>query len=148
VSVSRIQHPKIMHFPVQPSLFQLLTGAVLCLSTTAVPVSSQDPSPLVSLDYITLKGRTTPSSISTFFNIPYASPPTGPLRFHPPQPPLKYEGVRDATNYGAACMQDPQYFNIPSLVIDEDCLNLNVYAPVSFHGNNTSKEGLPVAVYL
>ena len=65
-----------------------------------------------------------------FKGIPYAQPPIGNLRFQKPKPienqQLKVER-RNASDYGPICMQDPQYFTIPGLVIDEDCLYLNVF---------------------
>ena len=39
--------------------------------------------------------------------IPYAAPPTGPLRWHAPRPPAAWKGDRDATHFGASCMQHP-----------------------------------------
>ena len=37
--------------------------------------------------------------------IPHAAPPVGELRWRPPQPAQKREGVRAANEYGRACMQ-------------------------------------------
>lgn len=69
-----------------------------------------------------------------FLNIPFAAPPVGSLRFAPPAPPLAWSGVRDATKYGPACMQQAvkasppfsqEYFADPPF--SEDCLSLNVW---------------------
>ena len=35
-----------------------------------------------------------------YYQIPYAAPPVGNLRFMPPQPASNWEGVRDGTNWG------------------------------------------------
>ncbi len=71
--------------------------------------------------------------------IPYAEPPVGTLRF---APPVKYEtpwsGVRDATTFGDKCIQDDGSGS-------EDCLYLNVFAPVEDTGED---EGLPVMFWI
>ncbi|MGZ6780517.1 MAG: carboxylesterase/lipase family protein [Mycobacterium sp.] len=64
-----------------------------------------------------------------FAAIPYAAPPTGPLRFRPPAPPLAWNGIRDATNPGPRCIQDPGTDPEFGKQSDEDCLNLNVWTP-------------------
>jgi len=64
-----------------------------------------------------------------FEGIPYAAPPVGPLRWQPPLPRARWEGVRDATKPGLRCIQDTEVdfsFGRPS---GEDCLSLNVWAP-------------------
>jgi para-nitrobenzyl esterase len=69
--------------------------------------------------------------VSTFFGIPYAVPPVGPLRFRPPQPPGPWSGVRSALDMGPACPQlidaDPTENN--GAVMAEDCLTVNVWTP-------------------
>jgi Carboxylesterase family len=54
-----------------------------------------------SLDYGTFKGRVDRKTI-TFYNIPFAAPPIGPLRFKPPMPPLNFtgNGVIDSSKAG------------------------------------------------
>ncbi|WP_284241242.1 carboxylesterase/lipase family protein [Paenibacillus glycanilyticus] len=63
-----------------------------------------------------------------FRGIPYAAAPAGKLRFKPPEPPAKWEGVRDCSQYGSIAHQkyDPNSF-MPELQHSEDCLNLNVW---------------------
>ncbi len=69
--------------------------------------------------------------VEGFRGVPYAAAPVGRLRWRPPQPPARWSGVRDATNFGAACPQ-PQ---VPEMIdgapgrVSEDCLSLNVWAP-------------------
>lgn len=43
--------------------------------------------------------------VRVFKGLPYAAPPVGDLRWKPPQPALKWEGVRAADNFGNSCMQ-------------------------------------------
>jgi para-nitrobenzyl esterase len=69
--------------------------------------------------------------VSTFFDLPYAAPPVGPLRFRPPQAPPSWSGVRSALDMGPACPQliddDPTENN--DAVMAEDCLTVNVWTP-------------------
>ncbi|KAH7124980.1 carboxylesterase [Dactylonectria estremocensis] len=63
--------------------------------------------------------------VSEYLGIPYATPPTGPLRF---QPPVEFNGssVINATDFGFACVQpgDGGQNSVPQ---SEDCLTLNIW---------------------
>jgi para-nitrobenzyl esterase len=74
----------------------------------------------------------------TFRGIPFAKPPVGALRFARPQPEEPWEGVRDARSFGRACIQPVQDLPGP---FSEDCLTLNVFAPLG-------AERAPVMVFL
>ena len=69
--------------------------------------------------------------VQAFLGIPYALPPVGDLRWKPPVPAAKWEGVRKATEFGPRCMQgrvfDDMVFHDPGG--SEDCLSLNVWIP-------------------
>lgn len=73
--------------------------------------------------------------VHSFKGIPYALPPTGAMRWKAPLPMPKWKGVRDAREFGAACIQprgkpDSIYFwSLPKT--SEDCLYLNVWAPAN-----------------
>ncbi|MDI1475118.1 carboxylesterase family protein [Polyangium sp. y55x31] len=62
-----------------------------------------------------------------YLGIPYAAPPTGDLRWKPPELAACWEGVRDASAFGAKCPQIDEKTKAPTG--DEDCLSLNVWAP-------------------
>jgi para-nitrobenzyl esterase len=85
------------------------------------------------------------SSVAAYKGIPYAKPPTGDLRWRPPVPATAWEGVRDAREFGSACLQPPP--QPTSLYYDgmastsEACLTLNVWIP-------TGARGLPVMVWI
>jgi para-nitrobenzyl esterase len=61
-------------------------------------------------------------SITAYKGIPYAAPPVGDLRFRPPQPPLPWQGVRHADQFGKSCAQPGPKDNM-----SEDCLFANVW---------------------
>lgn len=65
---------------------------------------------------------------SVFRGIPYARPPVGDLRWRPPVAMPAWTGVREATGFGAACMQPASPF-ANHAAVSEDCLFLNVTAP-------------------
>lgn len=71
--------------------------------------------------------------ILSFKGIPFAAPPVGEMRWRPPAPAPRWEGVRDATQFGAACIQPTPYVqSIYSADLgrtSEDCLTLNVWTP-------------------
>jgi len=80
--------------------------------------------------------------LTVYRGIPYAAPPVGNLRWRAPQPAPKWDGVRDAAEYGRACMQsNPAISNLPAP--SEDCLFVNVWTPAMRAG-----ERLPVMVWI
>ncbi len=72
--------------------------------------------------------------VKAFLGIPYSAPPVGELRWRAPQPPRQWKGERDATKFGAHCMQ-LQIPNDDTVFQDsgqsEDCLFLNIYTPAT-----------------
>jgi para-nitrobenzyl esterase len=90
--------------------------------------------------------------VTVFKGIPFAAPPVGELRWQMPQPAASWEGVRDATQWGDNCIQNPapQRFPVNSATdmpdspgMSEDCLYLNVWTPA-----DSADENLPVMVWL
>jgi para-nitrobenzyl esterase len=87
-------------------------------------------------------------NVREFRGIPYAAPPTGSLRWRPPQRVIPWQGVRAADRFSPVCMQQPRPINQRDwneglIRTSEDCLYLNVWTPA---GSNT--ERLPVMVYI
>jgi len=84
-------------------------------------------------------------NIVSFKGIPFAAPPTGDLRWRPPQPVSNWSGVKQADTFAPGCMQDPAMavmFGAPP-TIKEDCLYQNVWTPA-----RTTNERLPVMVWI
>lgn len=67
--------------------------------------------------------------VRVFRGIPYAAPPTGDLRWRPPQRAAAWSGVRDATQFGPECpqTQSSAIYARPLPPQSEDCLSLNVW---------------------
>lgn len=84
--------------------------------------------------------------VRAFLGIPYAAPPVGDLRWKAPQPPAKWQGVRDATTFTARCPQWPIWADYIFLDAgsNEDCLHLHVYSPAT--ANASSR--LPVMYWI
>jgi para-nitrobenzyl esterase len=104
----------------------------------ALPAIVSDPSTVLT-DKGYVHGSTS-GNVRTFLGIPYAAPPTGANRFMPPQPATAWTTQFDATKPGNVCPQPPNPFG-QTQETTEDCLNLNVTAPVA--GAN-----LPVMVWI
>lgn len=120
--------------------------ASIFLQLLSVPVLHasvyDEARPIISVQNGKLQGSPDNGMIA-FKNIPYAAPPVGDLRWRPPQPAKNWEGVRDASKFGPACLQPAvKGLNEEILPGSEDCLQLNVYAP------NTSSKNLPVMVWI
>lgn len=72
------------------------------------------------------------NGVCRFRGIPYATPPVGGRRFLPPEPAARWDGVRDASDFGPAAMQIPSVLETERGLPDEmseDCLTLNIWAP-------------------
>ena len=76
--------------------------------------------------------------VAEFRGIPYAAAPVGALRFRAPQPRAPWPQPLDATSFGSPC---PQSARLGSPSLNEDCLYLNVYAPLD-------RERQPVLVFI
>jgi para-nitrobenzyl esterase len=71
----------------------------------------------------------------SFYAVPYAAPPTGELRWAPPEPAPSWDGVRQATEAGDACQQNVNTsYGEPRVATSEDCLFLNVHTPATATG--------------
>src|SRR5262245_39902587 len=85
---------------------ELLAVGVLLLplakARAETPAPSDVPRTTVTTKLGKLEGELRPG-IRVFRGIPFAAPPVGDLRWAAPQPPAPWQGVRDATRFGADC---------------------------------------------
>ncbi|MFE3758134.1 carboxylesterase/lipase family protein [Nocardia tengchongensis] len=74
-------------------------------------------------------------AVAVFRGIPYAEPPVGPRRFGAPVPVRRWDGVRDALEFGPCVPQPGHAGAVMSSLTgstddgSEDCLTLNVWTP-------------------
>jgi len=111
----------------------------------ALPAHASNPL-VVKTDQGKVQGKiSADGQARDFLGIPYAAPPVGPLRWKPPQPAAKWQGVRQATSFGSHCYQQEHYddmvFRDPGE--SEDCLTLNVWTPAA-----KPQGKLPVMVWI
>jgi hypothetical protein len=109
-------------------------AAVLTLPSVAAPIKVEGG----------LVEGTVEQGITVYKGIPFAAPPTGNLRWRPPQPVKSWDGVLKAAHYAPACPQIPLEIPIfPKVETSEDCLYLNVWTPAQ-----SPAENLPVMVWI
>ena len=121
----------------------LVLAFPLLLSAAGTPPRAQNRGPVVHLASGGLRG-VTQNATTVFKGIPYAAPPVGDLRWREPQPPTAWRGIRDATKFGSACVQDSAglypfmaplaaaygtSFAYEPVSSSEDCLYLNLWTP-------------------
>jgi len=124
-------------------IFSVVLAACGGKQTHTAHATSVNPE-LVRVEGGVLRGVRTGAMVS-FKGIPYAAPPIGPLRWRAPRPVVAWKETRDANAFGQGCVQ----LTLPSGKAEEgneDCLTLNVWAPVAAIGHETGP--LPVMVYV
>jgi para-nitrobenzyl esterase len=107
--------------------------------------SSSGAAPIVTTTDGAVRGTAEPGG-EAFLGLPYAAPPTGNLRWRPPQPPAHWRGVRDGTSFAPSCPQNPSANPfLPPGLMSEDCLYLNVYTPAP---HSSDEGGRPVLIWI
>nr|WP_312377559.1 carboxylesterase family protein [Delftia acidovorans] len=108
--------------------------------------------------YGPLRGVDDGAATGTYYwkGVPFAQAPVGALRWQPPAEPKAWEGVREARQFGNACLQIGRMYGpgannrfddtiastLGQPVGSEDCLTLNIWRPAS------GAEKLPVLVFI
>ena len=125
---------------------RLLLASILGLAgmaTASHGLSAAEPE-RVTIDSGSLQGASR-DGVTSFKGIPFAQPPVGALRWRPTQAVKPWTGVRNATAYGADCMQEPFPGDAAPLGVQsaEDCLYVNVWTP-----QKRGSAKLPVMVWI
>jgi para-nitrobenzyl esterase len=91
--------------------------------------------------------RAADPDVRIFKGIPYAAPPTGNLRWRPPQPVIPWTGVRKADAFSARCTQaalpPTDFYFQGECPTSEDCLYLNVWTSA-----RSGEERRPVLLWI
>uniref|UniRef100_A0A0N5CFC7 Carboxylic ester hydrolase n=1 Tax=Strongyloides papillosus TaxID=174720 RepID=A0A0N5CFC7_STREA len=87
--------------------------------------------------------------VDAFLGIPFAKPPIGELRFQKPVPPDSWTEPRRCFKFASRSIQKDMFFWQKYSLMDtsEDCLYLNVFAPVNGPSSDFPK-GYPVMVFI
>lgn len=138
-----------VHYVLAPILILLLSG---CGQNGGDEPSSETPcgceisagTDTVTTLQGTIKGTRSEDAYA-FLGIPFAAPPIGALRWHPPQPPACRETTLNASSFQSACPQlsFDSTGDSGTYEGEEDCLYLNVFKPVTPLGDK-----LPVMVFI
>ena len=80
--------------------------------------------------------------VRIFRGVPYAAAPVGERRWQAPGPVEPWQGVREATQFGALSLQGETF--APRSAQSEDCLFLNIWTPA----NATTDSKLPVLFWI
>jgi para-nitrobenzyl esterase len=117
------------------------------LAVLAFHLDAETTADTVKVDSGLIVGRKSDSGVRAFLGIPFAAPPVGNLRWKPPMPVQKWSGPRQATEFGARCVQGDIDIYGDMVWRDkgpsEDCLYLNVWIPAP-----PASAKLPVMVWI
>lgn len=123
----------------------MLKRTVLIVLLSIIGIGRAKPFDMLGLYVKTQQGTYKGATLDggrQWLGIRYAAPSTGELHFSPTQPPSDLTNVRDATQFGSACIQAQTAYAFHQGT--EDCLFLNIYAP----DNSTASSELPVMIWI
>ena len=134
----------------KPYRLNLLRGFCAVIFT-ASGLAAKTPTRPIRIASGRVSGERLAHGVRFFAGMPFAKPPVGRLRWRPPQPAVRWRGVRAARQFGHPCYQSlpprrmgpwTTVFN-SQLPPSEDCLYLNLWTPAHRRGQK-----LPVMVWI
>jgi len=118
----------------------------LCLIVSFINAQNKNAFPVqLKINNGIIEGKyDTHTGIQTYFGVPFAAPPIGPLRWKAPQPHENWDGVKQTKFFAPRPMQPLIFGDMKSRSdgLSEDCLYLNIWTPAL-----SETKGLPVLVY-
>jgi para-nitrobenzyl esterase len=126
------------------ALLSLVALLAACSSSSTPAVVTADSTTMcqATISQGALNGKLTGTTCE-YLGVPYGAPPTGALRFMPPQPAAGWSTPRDAKTFGASCLQASNVLGAGSTASSEDCLSVNVFTPQA-----AASQPLPVMVFI
>ncbi|WP_395646957.1 carboxylesterase/lipase family protein [Terricaulis sp.] len=111
--------------------------AALSSSCAGQTAMGDEGGPVVEAPAGGLQGRRE-GALNVFKGVPYAEAPVGERRWRPPVSAARWDGVRQARDYGPACPQpvargENNIYASDIGAQSEDCLSLNIWAPADAH---------------
>lgn len=104
------------------------TVGAIALLLNASATTPHDPGPVVATTAGLVRGSASGAG-GLFKGIAYARSTAGSQRWRPPMSPEPWQGVRDATHFGATCPQPPRPGRDSKAAQSEDCLTVNIATP-------------------
>nr|WNK22301.1 carboxylesterase 4 [Athetis lepigone] len=118
-------------------------GLLVLCSVTISTQNESDDWKLLQTAQGPVRGRKDPEGMYVFYNIPYATAPTGENKFKAPLPPPNWTEPFEAIDKGVICPQAlVPLLHVETNTMQEDCLRANVYVP------DTDEKNLSVMVYI
>ena len=133
-----------------PMLGLCLLMSAQCMSAQSERENTVEPKPAIDAPTVRTSNGimrgVTEGDVSSFKGIPFAAAPVGDNRWRPPQPMPGWQGMRDASKFGADCAQAAFRPGVVSILptSSEDCLYLNVWKPAGV----AASAKLPVMVWI
>lgn len=136
--------------PSQVAASRLVCGMLFTLLLPVATLATTSTLDTFSLDtaFGTVNGLVTKSSVQ-FLGVPFAEPPVGSLRWVAPRQVSPWTAAYDATQSKGGCMQQcglPSFLCPPT--VSEDCLYLNIFAPLSITNASQPLSTLKMPVYV
>nr|XP_021196189.2 juvenile hormone esterase [Helicoverpa armigera]WRX06141.1 CCE001v [Helicoverpa armigera] len=121
----------------------MLWYVILVLCAVSLSIQNEADLKVVNISQGPVRGRKDPDGIYVFYNIPYATAPTGDNKFKAPLPPPNWTEPLDAIDKRVICLQaNFEMMDLSSRAMQEDCLIANVYVP------DTEEKDLSVMVHI
>lgn len=110
-----------------------LAATIITVVSVAVIESRPPATPIVTMPGLgTVSGEVASvGPVAMFLGVPYAEPPTGSRRWLSPIPAKPWNKTKECMRYKPICPNFPSSISVSGFLQSEDCLYLNIYAPLA-----------------